>query len=93
MILFQFSIIECVLSALSDEFPIVRKQRRYNIIFRAVFSALAFLLGIPMVCSVSLHVIDYVLQHTISIALSNTFCSKKKIKHRYPESSCSKIYK
>ena len=52
-ICFQFSIIECVLSAIGDEFPILLKERKYNIIFRGVFVTIAFLLGLPMVFSVS----------------------------------------
>lgn len=58
----EFSIIECVLSAIGDEFPILRKERKYNIAFRAIFCTVAFLLGLPMICNGGiflLNLVDY----------------------------------
>ncbi|KAJ8299477.1 hypothetical protein KUTeg_023537 [Tegillarca granosa] len=48
----EFSIVECVLSALCDEFKILNK-RRAAIIFRTVMVIICFLLGLPMVCRVT----------------------------------------
>ena len=49
----QFSIIECVLSAFTDEFPQWLRPRKNNIIFRIVACAVMFLLGLAMVSQVS----------------------------------------
>lgn len=49
----QFSIIECVLSAFTDEFPTLLQPRRNNIIFRIVACVCMFLLGLAMVSQVS----------------------------------------
>jgi hypothetical protein len=54
----QFSIIECVLSAFGDEFKeVLRSTRTRNIVFRTVVVVISFLLGLPMVCNVSTHVV------------------------------------
>lgn len=50
----QFSIIECVLSSFSDEFPQWLKPKKNNIIYRIVACVLMFLLGLPMVSQVSM---------------------------------------
>ena len=49
----QFSIVECVMSALIDEFRHKMGSKRNVIYFRLAIVATAFLLGLPMVCSVS----------------------------------------
>ncbi|XP_021348007.1 sodium- and chloride-dependent GABA transporter 1-like [Mizuhopecten yessoensis] len=57
----EFSYVECVFSALADEFPILR-ERRNNIIFRVVGCIICFFLGLPMVCSGGiwlLNLVDY----------------------------------
>ncbi|XP_033751807.1 sodium- and chloride-dependent glycine transporter 1-like [Pecten maximus] len=57
----QFSIVECVFSSVSDEFPILKTSRN-NIIFRVVGCIIFFLLGLPMICSGGiwmLNLVDY----------------------------------
>ncbi|XP_013381022.1 sodium- and chloride-dependent glycine transporter 2 [Lingula anatina] len=44
----QLSTVECVLSALTDEYADWLRPRKNNIIFRAVFCFVCFLLGLPM---------------------------------------------
>ena len=46
----QFSVFECVLSGLTDEFPSV--LRKYKIPFKAISSCVFFLLGIPLTMQV-----------------------------------------
>ncbi|XP_078332547.1 sodium- and chloride-dependent glycine transporter 2-like isoform X2 [Crassostrea virginica] len=55
----EFSIVECVLSALTDVFPQIQ-PRRANIIFRSVFSVVSFLLGLPMVCKGGIYLLNLV---------------------------------
>lgn len=55
----EFSIVECVLSALTDVFPQIQ-PRRANIIFRSVFTAICFLLGLPMVCKGGIYLLNLV---------------------------------
>ena len=50
----QFSIMECVLSAFTDEFRRFIKGQKESIIFRSAVIGVSFLLGIPMVCKVSI---------------------------------------
>lgn len=56
----EFSIVECVLSAIGDEFPILIKERKYNIVFRAVFISVSFLLGLPMICNGGIYLLNLV---------------------------------
>ncbi len=52
---FQFSMVECLLSAFADEFPVyLTKTRLRSFIYRTLVIISCFLLGLPMVCSVSL---------------------------------------
>ena len=53
-VLFQFSIVECVLSALSDEFAHLLKGKLLSGIFRSAIILLTFLLGLPMVTKVNI---------------------------------------
>lgn len=55
----EFSIVECVLSALCDEFKILNK-RRAAIIFRTVMVIICFLLGLPMVCRGGIYLLNLV---------------------------------
>ncbi|XP_062617416.1 sodium- and chloride-dependent glycine transporter 1-like isoform X1 [Saccostrea cucullata] len=55
----EFSIVECVLSALTDVFPQIQ-PRKFNIIFRTVFTAFSFLLGLPMVCKGGIYLLNLV---------------------------------
>lgn len=48
----EFSIVECVLSAFTDEFPNLLKPKRNNIIFRIAACAIMYLLGLAMVSQV-----------------------------------------
>jgi len=68
----QFSIVECVLSALTDEFSEWLSPRKNNIIFRISFCFLMFLLGLPMVSQVCwvtifwrIAVTNYLILHTL----------------------------
>ena len=49
----QFSIVECVMSALIDEFRRQMGTKRNVLYFRLAVVASSFLLGLPMVCNVS----------------------------------------
>jgi solute carrier family 6 amino acid transporter-like protein 5/7/9/14 len=49
----QFSIMECVLSAFTDEFKRFIRGQKESIIFRSTVIGISFVLGIPMVCKVS----------------------------------------
>ena len=53
----QFSIVECVMSALIDEFRRQMGTKRNVMYFRLAVVATSFLLGLPMVCSVSMIII------------------------------------
>ncbi len=58
----QFSSVECVISALLDEFPQLRKSLKSTIAFRISVIIVAFGLGIPFVCnggSYLLELVDY----------------------------------
>ncbi|XP_048729154.2 sodium- and chloride-dependent glycine transporter 1-like isoform X2 [Ostrea edulis] len=55
----EFSIMECVFSALTDVFPQIQ-PRKANIIFRTIFTALCFLLGLPMVCEGGIYLLNLV---------------------------------
>lgn len=65
----QFSIIECVLSAFTDEFPALLSPRKNNIIFRIAACAVMFLLGLAMVSQVYtctiVHIIMLIYLHNI----------------------------
>jgi len=56
----QFSIIECVLSALTDEFPKYLRGPRRSIVFRSIFIFSMFLLGIPMVTTGGIYLLNLV---------------------------------
>ena len=51
----QFSIVECVLSAITDEFHSVLKNRWPSIIFRTSVIMFTYFMGLPMVTRVSVH--------------------------------------
>jgi solute carrier family 6 amino acid transporter-like protein 5/7/9/14 len=58
----QFSCVECIMSALLDEFPKLRKSPRNTIVFRISVLIVSFGLGIPFVCnggSYLLELVDY----------------------------------
>ncbi|KAK3101074.1 hypothetical protein FSP39_000752 [Pinctada imbricata] len=55
----EFSIVECVLSALADAFPMLI-PRKTNIIFRIVACTICFLLGLPMICSGGIYLLNLV---------------------------------
>ncbi|XP_067938027.1 sodium- and chloride-dependent glycine transporter 2-like isoform X2 [Watersipora subatra] len=56
----QFSIVECVLSAFTDEFPTWLQPRRNNIIFRICACAVMFLLGLAMVSKGGIYLLNLV---------------------------------
>ncbi|XP_012944276.1 sodium- and chloride-dependent glycine transporter 1 [Aplysia californica] len=56
----QFSIVECVLSALLDEFPQLMKTFRRSLSFRVSMMVLGFLLGLPMVCGGGIYLLELV---------------------------------
>ncbi len=50
----QFSMVECFISGLADEFPgVLRRSRRGNLTFRLITITCFFLLTLPMVTEVS----------------------------------------
>ena len=49
----QFSLVECVLSAVTDEFPGVLRNSSNSRIFRVSVNVFTFLMGLPMVTRVS----------------------------------------
>lgn len=49
----QFSIVECVMSAFTDEFPNYLRGKWESICFRSIVVLTSFLLGLPMVAKVS----------------------------------------
>ena len=57
---FQFSIVECVLSAMTDEFPTYLQGRWRSVAFRAGFILFTFLLGLPMVTSGGIYLLNLV---------------------------------
>ena len=56
-IFWQFAMMECVISGLSDEYP--RYLRKYKEIFVLVMCCIAFLLGIPNVTQVGFSTINW----------------------------------
>lgn len=60
LIVFQFSLVECVMSSLLDEFPRLMKNFKHTVIFRVCVVIVGFLLGIPMVCSGGIHLLGLV---------------------------------
>lgn len=56
----EFSYVETFLCAIGDEFPQYLRLRKNNIIFRAVMLGSAFLLGLPMVCSGGIYLLNIV---------------------------------
>ncbi|XP_064634027.1 sodium- and chloride-dependent glycine transporter 1-like isoform X2 [Lineus longissimus] len=56
----QFSIMECVLSAFTDEFKRFITGQRESIIFRCCVIGLSFVLGIPMVCKGGIYLLNLV---------------------------------
>ncbi|KAK2188075.1 hypothetical protein NP493_144g01024 [Ridgeia piscesae] len=56
----QFSIVECVLSAFTDEFPNVLRGKRESIIFRSLVMFATFLLGLPMVTKGGIYLLNLV---------------------------------
>ncbi|XP_050411372.1 sodium- and chloride-dependent glycine transporter 1 [Patella vulgata] len=56
----QFSIVECVLSALTDEFPRYLRTRKGSYTFRIAIMASSFLLGLPMVCKGGIYLLNLV---------------------------------
>ena len=49
----EFAIVECVLGALSDEYPAIMRGQRRSILFRTLAIIFAFFIGLPMVARVS----------------------------------------
>ncbi len=56
----QFSIVECVLSAFTDEFPQWLRGMRQSILFRSMVIFGTFLLGLPMVTSGGIYLLNLV---------------------------------
>ena len=52
--------VECVLSAFTDEFPTVLRGFRQSIMFRASVIMITFLLGLPMVGSGGIYLLNLV---------------------------------
>ena len=70
----QFSIVECVLSAITDEFHSVLKNRWPSIIFRTSVIMFTYFMGLPMVTRVSVRtkktdVIIFLLQKLVCYPL------------------------
>ena len=53
-ICFQFSIVECVMSAFTDEFPHYLRGKWESVCFRSIIVLVSFLLGLPMVAKVTI---------------------------------------
>jgi solute carrier family 6 amino acid transporter-like protein 5/7/9/14 len=56
----QFSIVECVLSAITDEFASVLRGKWPSVIFRSVVIGFTFLLGLPMVTKGGIYLLNLV---------------------------------
>ncbi|KAK3796644.1 hypothetical protein RRG08_010342 [Elysia crispata] len=56
----QFSIVECVMSALLDEFPVLSRTKASAMIFRIGVVVVGFLLGLPMVCHGGIFLLELV---------------------------------
>ncbi|ESO97683.1 hypothetical protein LOTGIDRAFT_104165, partial [Lottia gigantea] len=56
----QFSIVECVLSALTDEFPRYLRTHKGSYSFRITVMVTSFLLGLPMICKGGIHLLNLV---------------------------------
>ncbi|KAL5007638.1 hypothetical protein ScPMuIL_016444 [Solemya velum] len=56
----EFSIVECVLSALTDEYPWILGSRKRSVLFRLGVITVSFLLGLPMVCKGGIYVLNLV---------------------------------
>ena len=57
---FQFSIVECILSAFTDEFPNQLRGRWQSVAFRSGVILFTFLMGLPMVTSGGIHLLNLV---------------------------------
>jgi len=56
-VIFQFSMVECLLSAFADEYPAwFTRSRKRSFIYRTLVIISCFLLGIPMVTKVCIHI-------------------------------------
>ncbi|BFZ16051.1 hypothetical protein BsWGS_19090 [Bradybaena similaris] len=56
----QFSIVECVMSAILDEFPRITRSFKTTVIFRLSIVITAFGLGLPMVCNGGIYLLELV---------------------------------